>query len=489
MSGTNTVQNLRESPDEMSEVEAGAESGPAASGAVVSAVSRLGLWLGLAAAAATVTTALWSGMRPAPAVALMAALAAMQFACVAVIVRRARRDSASAVRSAATECRRDRDARMLSLEMSHDRVRAVLESLGEGVLVVDDGGEVVLTNPAAAVALRADVKSVEQHRLAEVLVDELREPAAKALAMLRPSGDGGQRPPHFRCSAIACGQRMFDMTAVPVRSVRSGFDFGTVLLLVDVTRNHEVARLKDQFLSSISHELRTPLTNICAYAEILRLMLPGEDAEWPEFVRVIHEEGLHLSALVDTVFDFLLLESGEAVFHQERIAPSHIVQHSVSAEQQRAQAAEVELRTDIAPDAPDVVVDSRRWAQVCRNLLDNAFKFTPPGGRIRVALCRCDDRLHLRVEDSGPGVPPEHRQRVFEKFHQIPNHLTDKPPGAGLGLAACRAIVARFGGSVWCEDSPLGGAAFVVQLPMAPAVGAGAVGVAAVGSMAVEESR
>lgn len=444
---------------------------------VVTSPFRLCALVIVAMALAAAVIACGAGLGLGASLALGAVVSALQATMLWLLHGHLQRQYGAVLRSVLAERVRDNAARLLSLELSHDRVRSVLESLGEGVIVVDAAGEIVLTNPAAAAALAPDVKIVEQHRLADVLVEELRDPAAKALAMLRDGG--GDRPPQFRCSTIACGARIFDMTAVPVRSLRSGHDFGTVLLLVDVTRNHEVARLKDQFLSSISHELRTPLTNICAYAEILRLMLPGEDAEWPEFVRVIHEEGLHLSALVDTVFDFLLLESGEAVFHDERIAPVTILQHAVAAEQARAQAAHIQLAVEIDPDTPDVQVDSRRWAQICRNLLDNALKFTPEGGRIRIQIGRSDNRLSLRIDDSGPGVPVEHRHSVFEKFHQIPNHMTDKPAGAGLGLASCHAIVARFGGSIWCEDSPLGGAAFVVQLPVAPALIAGAVAVAA----------
>jgi signal transduction histidine kinase len=102
---------------------------------------------------------------------------------------------------------------------------------------------------------------------------------------------------------------------------------------------------------------------------------------------------------------------------------------------------------------------------VVTSLLDNAVKFTPEGGSVRLSLCARDEGWELRIEDSGPGVPPDHRSVVFEKFSQLKDHLTEKPAGTGLGLATSRAIVARFGGLIWCEDSPFGGAAFVVLLP------------------------
>jgi signal transduction histidine kinase len=271
--------------------------------------------------------------------------------------------------------------------------------------------------------------------------------------------------PQVRYAAIPCRDAVYDLTAVEATSQRTGQDFGSVFLLVDSTRAHELQRLKDRFLSSVSHELRTPLTNICAYAEILRNLMPGESAEWPEFVRVVHEEGLQLSQLVDGMFDFLQLESGEATIASELIEPQPIVAAAVDGFRQQAAARGIALELVTSVEVPQLIGDRRRFQQVVMRLCDNAIKFTPAKGTVRVSIGARDEAFELRVEDSGPGVPPTDRQAVFEKFHQLRDHLTDKPTGTGLGLATSRAIVARFGGLIWCEDSLLGGASFVVMLP------------------------
>jgi len=112
-----------------------------------------------------------------------------------------------------------------------------------------------------------------------------------------------------------------------------------------------------------------------------------------------------------------------------------------------------------------LVADRARLGQVTRHLLDNAIKFTPDDGRVLVVVAGRDEGWELRVEDTGPGVRIDDRQAVFEKFNQLPDHLTDKPSGTGIGLATSRAIVARFGGLIWCQDSLIGGASFVVLLP------------------------
>ncbi|HEX5053365.1 MAG TPA: HAMP domain-containing sensor histidine kinase, partial [Planctomycetota bacterium] len=200
-------------------------------------------------------------------------------------------------------------------------------------------------------------------------------------------------------------------------------------------------------------------------AEILSSMLPGESAEWPEFVRVIHEEGLQLTRLVDGIFDFLQLESGEASFHDEELEGGAVLRSVLGPFEAMAAARHIDLQVVEEGAPPRLCVDRRRLAQLMRHLLDNAIKFAPVGGSVRITVGCREDCWELRVEDSGPGVPPTDRMAVFDKFHQLPDHLTEKPSGTGLGLATSRAIVARFGGIIWCEGSMLGGSAFVVLLP------------------------
>ncbi|MBL8724847.1 MAG: PAS domain-containing sensor histidine kinase [Planctomycetes bacterium] len=365
------------------------------------------------------------------------------------------------------------NARAQQLEFAHERARSVLDALQEGVFVVDAAGAVVLANPAARRAMDRPGSVPVGQLLWSVLPAELGERARSAWQALRRGG--GERPaadpaapPLVRCAAIPGRGTVYDLAAVEATSAHTGQDFGTVFLLVDSTRNHELQQLKDRFLSSISHELRTPLTNICAYAEILRTMLPGESVEWPEFVRVIHEQGLHLSRLVDGMFDYLQLESGEAPFRDDVFDAAAIVRTVAVELGEVARSSAIELvcaAADNTAPAPDVRGDAKRFAQVVRKLIDNAIKFTPRGGRILVTTARRADGFELRVDDTGCGVPPAARQSVFETFHQLADPLTDKPAGTGLGLATSRAIVTRLGGLLWCEGSPLGGAAFVLLLP------------------------
>lgn len=402
----------------------------------------------------------------AASAACAAAAAGAAVACDGVLAGRRRRRLGGAAGAALHhEHARDAVARMLSLELAHERSSAVIEALCEGVLVVDGGGEIVLANEAARRAMRHPHRDPSGWLLWDALAPELASRAHDAWLALRGGSAAPSELPQVRYSAIPCGDRVYDLTAVEAMSPRTGEDFGSVFLLVDSTRAHELQRLKDRFLSSVSHELRTPLTNICAYAEILRHLLPGESSEWPEFVQIIHEEGVQLSGLVDAMFDYLQLESGEAVFASEPMDGAAVVREVVAEFDAVARRRGIDVALVEAAEPPALQGDGQRWRQVVRHLLDNAIKFTPRGGRVRVVVGASEHGFELRIEDSGPGVPPGDRQAVFEKFHQLRDHLTDKLPGTGLGLATSRAIVARLGGLIWCEDSSLGGAAFVVLLP------------------------
>ncbi len=364
-----------------------------------------------------------------------------------------------------------------------EQARTMLEALGEGVLVVDRLGCIVAANPAAAKILRHPLQDPTGMVLWEALSPDLARLAQDAWrAVLDRSQVTADELPQVRYSGVPCRDHVYDLTAVDATSARTGRHHGVLFLFVDSTRSHELQRLKDRFLSSVSHELRTPLTNVCAYAEILRTMPLGEDREWAEFVRVIHEEGLHLSQLVDGMFDYLQLESGEAVFCSEEVDGAATVRELLGSLRAVATARRIELRFDERGDAPMLVADQGRLRHVVRSLVDNSLKFTPPGGQVTVTVGARDEAWELRIEDSGPGVPADDRRAVFDKFHQLHDHLTDKPSGAGLGLATSRAIVGRLGGLIWCEEAPLGGAAFVVRLPgygqprLASTAGAGAGG-------------
>lgn len=225
-------------------------------------------------------------------------------------------------------------------------------------------------------------------------------------------------------------------------------------------------RLKDDFIASVTHELRTPLTSIRALAEMLRDDAGMEAAQRQQFVQIIVAETERLSRLVGQVLDLAKMESGHAQWRIADVDLGALLRRSVAttAESFRERGCAVELV--LPAQAPVLLADPDRLTQVVLNLLSNAAKFVPDGvGRVEVTL-EVDGRwATVRVCDNGPGVPPEQRDLVFERFRQG-GGAQQRPQGTGLGLTISRQIVEHFGGRLWLESPPEGGACFVFRLPL-----------------------
>ncbi|MBK8097355.1 MAG: PAS domain-containing protein [Planctomycetes bacterium] len=352
-------------------------------------------------------------------------------------------------------------ANLMSVEVAFDRVHSVLQSLREGVLVVDVNGRVVLANRSARQVVHADVGPIEGRPLVDLVEGDLQQ--AVRTGMERISAAEAEE---IRSTDIANGKRIFDLNIVQVQSTRPDHDFGKVVVLVDVTKNHEVNKLKDDLLSSISHELRTPLTNMCSSSEILTTMDPSQEADWREFVGILATESHRLKDLVDDVMLYSQIETGRTEWRRDPTDVAALVTRSMAKARPACERAGLGL-TVSADGRAIATIDGERIAEVLARVLDNAVKFTPRGGSVQVQVTAHDDLIEVAIADSGPGIAPEHRQRVFERFSQIGDVMTDKPKGAGLGLAICQRIVDAMGGTMWCEDSPLGGAQFRFVLPAA----------------------
>ncbi|MDI5985383.1 sensor histidine kinase [Halomonas sp. M4R5S39] len=238
-------------------------------------------------------------------------------------------------------------------------------------------------------------------------------------------------------------------------------------------RLRELDRLKDEFVAMVSHELRTPLTSIRAFAEILRdgRDLPDEKRE--HFLDVVVLESQRLSRLIEEILDLARLESGRLTLTPQPLDLAALARHSVDAVHRLQENRGVSLEVEMALETAPVIGDPDRLEQVIINLLDNAGKFAADEDpRVLLRLERHKGHFRLAVEDNGPGIAEDERERVFEKFHQIKRsggQTRGRPRGSGLGLPISRGIVAHLGGRLWVEDAPhLGGACLVMELPAAP---------------------
>jgi Na+/proline symporter/signal transduction histidine kinase len=241
-------------------------------------------------------------------------------------------------------------------------------------------------------------------------------------------------------------------------------------------RLRELDRLKDEFVAMVSHELRTPLTSIRAFAEILRDSSDLPEEKRVHFLNVVVKESQRLSRLIEEILDLARLESGRLTLNPQKLDLVELTRHSVDAVHHMQENRGVALEVRIEVETAAVVGDPDRLEQVIINLLDNAGKFADDADpRVLLRLARHKNHYRLAVEDNGPGIADDERERVFEKFHQIqrpgesPEKSRGRPRGSGLGLPISRGIVAHLGGRLWVEDAPtLGGACLIMELPEAP---------------------
>ena len=249
-------------------------------------------------------------------------------------------------------------------------------------------------------------------------------------------------------------------------------------------RLKELDRLKSNFLATVSHELRTPLTSIMGYGEMLAEGVAGElNEEQKEFVETIRAKSEQLLGLIMSLLDLSKLESGTTAVRVTRIGIGTVLEETVSTLAPTAMKKGVSLELDVPVDLPPVLGDGERLRQVFINLADNAVKFTPSGGAVRlvaraaleqttnepalVIVAPLRQVVEVRVIDTGIGVPESEREKVFDPFYQIDQSSTREYGGAGLGLSIVKRLVEAHQGSIHVEPNTPQGAVFVVWLPAA----------------------
>jgi signal transduction histidine kinase len=236
-------------------------------------------------------------------------------------------------------------------------------------------------------------------------------------------------------------------------------------VLVQMRREAELARVRADFVSSVSHELRTPLAQIRMFAETLLLGRVRSSEEERRSLEIVDQEARRLTHLVENILHFSRAERRVLQLVPRRFDLGALVRDVVEGFAPLAAAREVSLRTGIASGLvaradPDAV------RQMLLNLLDNAVKYGPRGGTVRVTLQRANGAAHLFVDDEGPGVPPHDRDRIWQRFARLAAARERATTGAGIGLAVVRELVVLHGGRAWVESAPSGGARFGIELPL-----------------------
>jgi signal transduction histidine kinase len=240
-----------------------------------------------------------------------------------------------------------------------------------------------------------------------------------------------------------------------------------LLTVLQLRREHELSRLRSDFISSVSHELRTPLSQIMLFAETLNLGRVRTDDERRAATGVIVQEGRRLMHLVENILHFSRAERQMTRLGPEPIDLNHAVQEIIDDWMPLAASADVRLATDFAPDV-FAMADRDALRQMVLNLLDNAVKY---GGRpqtVTVGTVARGDRVRVWIDDEGEGIPERDRERVWTSFYRLDRHANSAVAGSGIGLYVVRELARLHGGDTWIEDAPRKGARVVIELNPAP---------------------
>jgi two-component system, OmpR family, phosphate regulon sensor histidine kinase PhoR len=328
-----------------------------------------------------------------------------------------------------------------------EQLRELLEGLPWGVLVVDGRRRVVWLNHAAG-------------RL--VGVDPSHVPGMSAVAVFRR-----HEVEEVLQAALQTGEAARDLELGAVLEVRARRLPGGQLLVVvqDVTRERRAEAVRRDFVANVSHELRTPLASLRAMAETLRDGGLEDPQLRVRFLGQMLEEVDRMTRLVNDLLDLSALEAGVVRLRREELQARELLEAVARRYQQAASRRGVGLA--VRPGEARLQGDRDRLEQALGNLVDNAVKYTPPGGRVELGVEAGGGEVRLVVEDTGPGVPPEHLPRIFERFYRADPSRSREEGGTGLGLAIAKHIALAHGGRVEACNRPEGGARFAVVLPAA----------------------
>ena len=341
---------------------------------------------------------------------------------------------------------RDVRERLRRAEDERRSMALVLSSMREGVLLVEPDGRILFANPALEALLSGAPASLDA-----LLPLDLREAVRTATAAGAP-----------RSAEVETGEpsRWLRGDAIPV-----GEDGAVLLVVRDVTEARRLEAVRRDFVTNASHELKTPAASIQAAAETIGTAAVHDPAVVPRFAAQLEREALRLSRIVSDLLDLSRLESGSTL--EEQVALDAVLRDEAERFEGPAAEAGVALSMD-AEMVPRVRGSARELALMARNLVDNAIRYTRPGGRVDVRLAPADGEVVLTVADTGVGIPSRDLGRVFERFYRVDRARSRETGGTGLGLSIVKHVVENHGGTVTVRSELGVGSTFEVRLPAAP---------------------
>jgi two-component system, OmpR family, phosphate regulon sensor histidine kinase PhoR len=265
-------------------------------------------------------------------------------------------------------------------------------------------------------------------------------------------------------SIFAPVEKNFIVHATPV--LRNGKHEAAVLVFHDITELRRLENIRKDFVANVSHELRTPVSNIQGYSETLLQGALDDQENAKEFVEIIHSDSQRLAALINDLLDLSQIESDKLSLDIDKNMLSEMVDSVYKKTAHKIKIKRIEFIKDITEEANIVYCGRYAIEQVLYNLIENAVKYTPEEGIIKVRAEKEDGFIRVGVSDTGIGISQEHISRIFERFYRVDKDRSREQGGTGLGLAIVKHIVQAHSGKVWVESTPSKGSTFSFTLPI-----------------------
>ena len=334
-----------------------------------------------------------------------------------------------------------------------DRLNTVLQTMNDGIVILNRRGEVSAMNPAAATILDAPLRRSYKRSFVQVARD-FRIAAVWDRCLKTNSEQSA--------TIDLANETSVHIVITPFLKRRAR---GYLVMIRDLTQLRHLQTVRQDFVSNVSHELRTPLASLRALVETLR---DGALDDPPAAIRFLDRMEVEVDALTQMVQELMELsriESGQVPLQRRPVSPQEVVIPAVDRLRAQAERAGLDLSVDIAADAPAVMADAERISQVVTNLVHNAIKFTPSGGRINVRAAQDGEVVRITVHDTGIGISPQDLERVFERFYKADRSRAIG--GTGLGLSIASHVVQAHGGEIWADSVEEEWSEFGFSLPLA----------------------
>ena len=359
------------------------------------------------------------------------------------------------------------DKNIDQLTYERNKMEAVLMSIANGVVVCDNSDQIILVNNAALKMLEVKVKEIIKTKITEYYDTNGELCFKNKIRDFKDTPYEGARAQNLECQLEMNG-KIIKTIISPIFTVHEEY-IGYILILHDITKEAEIDKIKNTFISNVSHELRTPVTILRTYIDTLyNCEEKLDDKTKRDFLSIINHESDRLNNMVNDVLDFSKLDSPDVRLEKDLSNMGAIIEITVKSMKVLAEEKGVSFSIIIEPELPEVMVNSESIERVLKNLISNSIKYSHKNSRvkIRAEIDRSGEFLQVSIEDNGIGIPEEHLAKIFDRFYRIETKV-HSVKGTGLGLHLVKiAIEKHHGGKVFVESKQNEGSTFGFKIPL-----------------------